>query len=147
VPTKSSIKMIRTITPSDPAGDDDSGALAESAVHTWRKVSSHLIPIIGEGGVRALYARSLHLTRTRFPWLRAAQQQLPSDSHFAELGVSLAHQSPADAREATAALLATFINLLSTLIGEDLTAHLLRSLSPEDSPPPPSPLRRAGQGV
>ncbi len=117
------------------AGDGaTSEAVAEAAIKTWRGVAVHLAPIIGEGGVGSLYARSLHLTRASFPWLATAQpmplalRMQQTDWPFMDLRMSLMQRDPADASNASSVLLDTFLELLATLIGEPLTARLLQSL-------------------
>lgn len=112
-----------------------SDAIAEAAISTWKEVAIHLAPIIGEGGVGSLYARSLHLTRASFPWLadgsalESTRRVQQSDWPFMDLRTSLAQREPADASSASSALLNTFLELLAALIGEPLTARLLRPLS------------------
>lgn len=117
------------------AGDGATAeAIAEAAISTWSGVVFHLAPIIGEGGVGSLYARSVHLTRASFPWLAASSTLQPAsrvqqtDWPFINLRMSLAQREPAEASNASSALLDTFLELLATLIGEPLTARLLRSL-------------------
>ncbi|MBC7944818.1 MAG: hypothetical protein H7X91_06070 [Burkholderiales bacterium] len=119
-------------------------AIAEAAVSTWGRVAVVLAPIIGEGGVGSLYARSVHLTRFNFPWLAASQLMPPpswvqqTDWPYMDLRMSLAQRGPAEASKASSALLDTFLELLSTLIGEPLTARLLRSLLDDAGPHGPA---------
>lgn len=122
------------------AGDGaTSDAIGEAAIRTWSGVVIHLAPIIGERGVGSLYARSVHLTRANYPWLASGPMSSPmtqpisrvsqqTDGPFTDLRVSLAQRDPAEASNASSALLDTFLELLATLIGEPLTARLLRSL-------------------
>jgi hypothetical protein len=90
--------------------------------------------LIGEGGVKALTARSLHLVRRDFPWLAEAQDPDPSEGPFAKVGFCLERQEPAVATEAAAATLATFGGLLETLIGERLTMRVVRAAWPSAFP-------------
>ncbi len=92
-------------------------------------MSVRLSPLIGEGGFRLLYARSLHLSSFKFPWLAGAPAR--SGSPFAELETGLKSQAPSIAAEAGGVVVATFTGLLHTLIGEGLTKRLLAP-SPRD---------------
>ena len=89
--------------------------------------------IVGEVGFNALYARSVFLAQTSFPWLAASSLAPQTDHRFAQLKISLAEQTPAHASEANRLLLITFTNILTSLIGEELTAGILRSAWGKDA--------------
>ena len=108
--------------------DTDSAALAAAAVSTWGAIAAALSPIIGHGGVVALYKRSLHLTRTNYPWLSAADESEMEVDGFAALGTTLAQQECLAASAAHTELLHTFRDLLLSLIGSSLTERLLGSV-------------------
>jgi hypothetical protein len=114
--------------------DADAKALAAAALRVYETLAGQLAPLIGEGGVRALTARSLHLVQRDFPWLAEAQEPGPSEGPFAPVGVCLARQEPGVATEAAAAALATLGGLLATLIGETLTMRVLRAAWPSGFP-------------
>lgn len=99
----------------------------EATLRAWQEAERRLVPIIGEGGFRILFARSLHLTRRDFPWL--ARVPLATRRPFADLQASLAHEKPEQAKAGSRALLATFTGLLHALIGEALTNRLIGSES------------------
>lgn len=105
----------------------DAKAIADDCVRAWERVTSQFAPLIGEGGVGVLYARSLHLTRSRFPWLAVPQEPRRTDSPYTDLKVSLERREPSEAREAISALMVTFADLLTALIGETLTTRILSS--------------------
>ena len=108
--------------------DTDSAAIAAAAVSTWGAIAAALSPIIGHGGVVALYKRSLHLTRANYPWLSAADESEMQVDGFAALGTTLAQQACLDASAAQTELLHTFRDLLLSLIGSSLTERLLGSV-------------------
>jgi hypothetical protein len=97
-------------------------------------LAAQLAPLIGDGGVRALTARSLHLVQRDFPWLAAAQEPDPSKGPLVQLGFDLERQKPAVAAEAAAAAMATLGGLLETLIGEALTMRVVRAAWPSAFP-------------
>jgi hypothetical protein len=105
-------------------------ALAAAALRVYGTLAGQLAVLIGDGGVRALTARSLHLVQRDFPWLAEAQEPDPSEGPFAQIGFSLARQEPAVATKAAAAALATLGGLLEALIGEALTMRVLRAAWP-----------------
>ena len=106
------------------AGLSAADATVEATAATWRLVAAQLAPVIGSRGLEVLFRRALHMTSPAFPWLAVGRDggeagPLPS------LAGCFAGQDPAAAAEASYMLLLTFTELLTTLIGESLTARLL----------------------
>ncbi|MBW4049461.1 MAG: hypothetical protein HIU89_16545 [Proteobacteria bacterium] len=92
-------------------------------------MAASLSPIIGQGGVDALYHRSLHLTSMAHPWLMTAHDRTqPAAMRLDALKAALIGQSSANAAAGGAALLHTFYALLSSLIGAALTERVLHSI-------------------
>ena len=115
------------------AGDSpDAGVIAEATLNTWCQMFARLSPVIGTRGTDVLFDRTLHLTITAYPWLAMAGDQRDSDSLLASLKTCLAGREPDAATEASYTILTTFVELLTTLIGESLTERLL---SPVWAPP------------
>ncbi|MBA3598740.1 MAG: hypothetical protein H0W40_15380 [Methylibium sp.] len=103
----------------------DAQAVAHASVATWQRVASQLVSVIGDGGVEALYTRSLSLQRIPRPATDGTAQPLSEPAPFIAVKLSLERREAAEALEASVALLDTFITLLSNLIGEGLTDRLL----------------------
>lgn len=102
--------------------------VADAAISLWKQLAARVISIVGEGGFNALYARSVHLSQSTFPWLAADAAKPPlTDHQFEELKISLEEKTPAQASEANSLLLITFTGILASLIGEQLTSSILRS--------------------
>ena len=114
--------------------DADAKAVAAAALRVYATLAGQLALLIGDGGVKALSARSLHLVRRDFPWLAEAQETDPSEGPFARLGSCLERQQPTVAAEGAAAALATLGGLVETLIGEALTMRVLRAAWPSAFP-------------
>ena len=57
--------------------DADAKALAAAALRVYDTLAGQLALLIGDGGVRALTARSLHLVQRDFPWLAEAREPDP----------------------------------------------------------------------
>ena len=101
--------------------------VAEVIVSAWRESEDALCPIIGRGGVDALYRRSLLLTARSYPWLAEAKSPGPTITDLELLKAVLIRQDRASADAGGRALHQTFHELLANVIGESLTDRLLRS--------------------
>src|SRR5512140_1538455 len=112
-------------------GEADARAVAEAALGLWIRAACELALLIGKGGVRAIYARSLHLARSSYPWLPEAADPAQSDPPFTELRATLERQAAPDALKAGTAFLVAFTDLRATLIGEALTTGLMNSAWPD----------------
>jgi hypothetical protein len=101
----------------------------EQLLHPWRRLASHLRPLIGESGFCALFVRANRLAAARFEWLAACPPGKSIERAVAGLGEAYGAVDAAAAGAANAALLNTFTKLLSDLIGEALTFRILDSAS------------------
>ncbi|MEP6605539.1 MAG: hypothetical protein ABJA60_05420 [Nitrosospira sp.] len=97
----------------------------DDAIRLWEQLAEKLIFIIGDDGFDSLYARTLYLNQATFPWLVASSPPPQADSRFAELKGNLEGQTPAQVSEANNLLLIKFTDILASLIGEQITTHLL----------------------
>jgi hypothetical protein len=91
------------------------------------RLRPHLTTLMGSVGFRALLSRALVLANAEIPWLRAVH--VKPDSSFAGLGELEANVGPEDFLEGCVVLLAQFLGLLVTFIGEDLTLRLVREVA------------------
>jgi hypothetical protein len=119
-------KIIQHALGGDALSDADAAAVAVATVHALRRLFAELEPLVGSQAVRALYSRSLHLTRARFNWA-AADQGESLGAALSGLQRNLAERPPAETQRAGSTILNTLADLLTTLIGEPLTQRLLRS--------------------
>ena len=106
----------------------DSVRVAQIAVSSLIAINAALAPIVSDRGVGALYRRSLFLIRSGFPWLSGVYEGALMPGEFAPLQAALTRQTGAEAVRATEALLRTFHDLLTSLIGGSLTERLLGSV-------------------
>jgi hypothetical protein len=112
--------------------DADAAALAAAAGRAADELARTFAPLIGRLGVDALVERAVHLVQREYPWLpemRTPEQH--AEGLFSHVSFSLEQQDAAVAAEAAAAVLATFTHLLVRLIGEPLTARLIRQAWPD----------------
>lgn len=101
--------------------------IADAAILLWEQMATQIISIVGESGFNSLYARSVFITHSTYPWLAADSLTPQTDHRFAGLKMSLAGQTLAQASEANSLLLLNFTDILASLIGEQLTITILRS--------------------
>ncbi|MEO7639031.1 MAG: hypothetical protein ABIS85_07545 [Pseudoxanthomonas sp.] len=106
--------------------DADAARIAYVMTMAWQEIDAVLSPILGRGGVAALYKRSLYLTGLAHPWLSNLHRGEQTDMGLAELESVFGQQSSADAAGAGGALLQTFNGLLASMVGPALTEQLLR---------------------
>ena len=102
---------------------------ASVAVSVFETLLTTLSPLVGTFGSQALLGRCLTLTATAFPCyaeVRGAEHAL-----LDAVGACLRKQEPDVAMEATVALLAAYMELLATFIGEPLTRQLLQESWPD----------------
>lgn len=111
-------------------------AIAEVTLALWERLAPELIVIIGEGGFRPLYNRSIRLASERFTWLAVPlTSAIPSSSsRFTGLRLQLEVADPAQALQASLAVFDSFLTTLASLIGDVLTARILQSAWPENTP-------------
>jgi hypothetical protein len=106
----------------------DSATIASAALSVWQDIDRALSPIIGQPGVAALYKRSLYLTLVGQPALVTAYEGALRPGEFEGLETALTQQTPAQALAMICALLNTFHELLTHLIGGSLFERLLRTV-------------------
>ena len=112
----------------------DAPAIAAAARRLCERFAAHLTPLIGDAGVAAICARSVHLAEQNVRGLGSVRAPAQGDAPFALLQLSLEQQEPAAAADAAVAVLATASALLALFIGEHLTSSLLREAWPDEFP-------------
>ncbi len=122
---------LRRVLTQDAGTSADAPAVAAAALRAYERLAHGLVPLIGEVGINAVCARSVHLTQRDFSWLARAGPAEPRDAPFTHVRASLERQDPAVATDAAIAVLATFGDLLASLIGDSLTTRLLREAWPD----------------
>ena len=103
----------------------DSRVTARRALLEWRRIEQCLAPVIGDGGVRAIYRRSLAIARTEFAWLPVVHEARPGRTEWAPLYQALARQPVPESSAADEALQRAFCDLLASLLGGPLARQLL----------------------
>lgn len=99
----------------------------DDAIQLWELLANHIVSIVGEDGFDSLYARSLFLAQPELPWDVTNQAVSKTTSRFAELKSLLKKLTHAQVIKANKILLHTFLGILASLIGDELTIGILRS--------------------
>ncbi|WHS57732.1 hypothetical protein [Pseudomonas sp. G2-4] len=106
----------------------DLAKTVHAIISTLQDMDAALRPIIGQQGVAALYRRSLNLCVSTHPRLAGTCDRVQAGMDLVVLKSVLIEQSEVDALFFGEVLLATFYELLITLIGPSLTARLFRGV-------------------
>ncbi len=99
----------------------------DAAIKLWEQMATQLVALVGEDGFNSLYARSVFLSQSTFPCLTANSLPPQTDHRLANLKTSLEGQTSDQVVEACSFLLITFTDILASLIGEQITARILRT--------------------
>jgi len=105
----------------------DARQIAAAVTTAMGAIETSLKPIIGKGGVVAMYRRSLLLVGSSHSWLTGSDSTRNAID-LAALRSLLAQRGASDAASAGGALLQTFCDLLASLVGNSLSERLLRNV-------------------
>jgi hypothetical protein len=125
-------RVFRKILAREAGAGAEAPAIAVAAYRLCARLAEQLTPLIGDAGVAAICARSLHLVRRRFPGLGPAPASDQREAPLAHLQRALEQQEPDVAAAAAVAVLTAAAELLALFIGEGLTTRLLREAWPND---------------
>ena len=96
-----------------------------ATIGLWQTLAAALLPVVGEDGFQSLFARSVHLSSTGYPWLALRQAGSGWRDRFAGLEATLNGMPPAEASQASILMLMHFIETLTLVIGEPLMIGVL----------------------
>lgn len=106
-------------------------AAATGVLSGWRQMFGVLTPVIGEGGVTALFLRTCNITRGAADWAPGPGPGLRAIDGLDHLSSMLLDRTVDEIRAANDRMLPTFVIILASLIGPVLTEHLLGIAWPE----------------
>ena len=92
-----------------------------------QEIEATLVPIVGQRGVAALFARSLQLSAKSFAWLNPTSEGVPLLFDSRAMREVIALRPSPEAAAGTCLLLQNFCDLLAKLVGRSLTERLLRA--------------------
>jgi hypothetical protein len=103
-----------------------------------RALHAQLAPLVSAPGVAALLARAVTLAGREFPFLVAAGELITPTCSVDGLRQAVDGHAPAEAADALVAILANFLWLLVTFIGENLGVRKVQEVWPAVPFTPPS---------
>jgi hypothetical protein len=112
--------------------DATPAAVAAACRRLCERFAQHLSPLIGDAGAAAIHARSLHLAQRHVAGFIPPHTPEPDEAIFLRIQLSLQRQDASVALDAAVAVIAGVSDLLTSFIGENLTARLLRETWPDD---------------
>jgi len=100
-----------------------SAAIVDAILSSVDALTAALAPVIGNRGVAALHARSVHIARRTYRWL--PEEGESSVQGGKSLRSTLIEHDDAEKAQVAAAILTSFNALLVSLIGSALSTRLL----------------------
>lgn len=107
-----------------------SAEVAATVERLSAQLTARLGRVIGEAGVAAIAARSIHKLRASLPSLRRSVVSTAPSERSTALSELLLELEPAQALHAAESVFATFIDVLISVIGETLAWRLLSDIEP-----------------
>lgn len=106
---------------------------AADAVAIWQAIAHKFGPLLGATGAELLLERSLDANHARYPWLPPSNQAGAAEPPFRALQACMDGRERPEIAAATRALLDSYIELVTKLIGPRLAEQFLRSAFPDDA--------------
>jgi hypothetical protein len=113
---------------------NDPEELAAVGEHVYHRLRTHLIMLLGTNGFDALWARAMHLAQPHFRAgddTAAAESLSTQGAHAYGLYAAVRGQAPATIQHNLVVAFASFITLLFTFIGAELSLRFIRQLWPD----------------
>ena len=125
-PGAAQVAWARRLLAAEGSSGDEAEACAAAAGRVYEKLNAQLSPLLGSAGVQALFVRSAKVAQREF----ASLAEIVTPDGLTKLGARLRGLEPAVATEAAATLFGSFIELITTFIGERLAVLVLRNAWP-----------------
>lgn len=109
----------------------DAASVADAVGTTCARVLDHIGPLIGRRGVEALLARSVFLSKRKFPLLERVETGEAQHEVARELPLCLRAAQPDEALKAAISVVGMFVSILTEFISESLALRLLREACPD----------------
>ena len=107
-------------------GDTSAEGLANACIRTINRIYRHLDLIIGEPGLAALLARALYLAKQQYPFLGSVEiGSLAESDPLPGLHAAVAVRSASDAREGVVVIIACFVDLFTSIVGQEFGERLI----------------------
>jgi hypothetical protein len=130
-PTAGHVRVARKLQAAEALAAAAGADRTATASRVFEKILGRLVPLVGKAASSALFARCMSLTAPAFPCLGKVNLPEKAESPGVVLALCFRDEAPATVDEASVALCASLIGLLSTLIGPRLTLQMLRKAWPD----------------
>jgi hypothetical protein len=132
-PSVAQVERARRLLESEGDSGTSSERCAAAAGRVYDKLNAQLAPILGHVGVQVLFVHSAKQAQSD----RGVLAAVGAPDGSTKLRACLQALEPAVATETAAFLFGTFVELITTFIGERLTVQVLRGAWPtiEETPP------------
>lgn len=116
----------------EPLAADGGPASPDDLTLIWLKIVRKFTPLIGAHSVLLMLERSLDSQVAHFPWLPSLNLPMQPDTAIDALRTSMTTHESGTILAAHRAILDSFIDLITTLIGTRLTIQFVRAAFPAD---------------
>ena len=132
-PSSELVELARRIVAPEGQRGSDPSASAAALEAACGRLKDHLVDVLGTGGVSAVLGRALHLAQRERPGLDAVSVSGQPGECFVGLAESLPANNDEEAAAAATAVLAHTLDLLVTLLGEELGMKPVQKLWPRET--------------
>ena len=122
--------LARQLLLQESGGHRESVALAEALERVCQRLHQRMVGLIGRAGFAALFTRALHLAREAHPALTGVAFDDQAEVCLRGTHEFAAARQPSEVSDAMGTILAQFVGLLITFIGEELSMRLIREIWP-----------------
>jgi hypothetical protein len=130
-PSPKLVELALRIIEEEAGGSSDPPASAAAVEAACRRLTDHLVDLLGSGGVTAMLRRALHLAQREQPRLAGVAVSGERSPWFSGLVESLAASTEEEAAAAAASVLTHMLDLLVVLLGEELGMKPILKLWPQ----------------
>jgi hypothetical protein len=116
----------RRIVEQETGGSLDSARVAEGVESALRGLQVAFANVIGPGGFEGVLTRAIHLARPSCAWLQRTDVVVQPAVTLADLAAAAQREGPEQVKAGAVLVVETFVSLLATFIGEELTLSVLR---------------------
>jgi hypothetical protein len=124
-------KVARRVLEHETKGRQDAEDLGRAINRACVEIHQELVNLIGPSGVHILIGRALYLAKKDFPCLEGVAPVAGQSGCLHRVSESLQGRHPMEAKASVVAVLAHLIQLLTSLLGEELGLHPIRRIWPE----------------
>lgn len=116
----------RSIIERETSASEDPARVAEGVERALRQVQELFSNVIGQRGFEGVLTRAVHLARASCRWLEQTDVIVNPTVKLTELASIAQREGPEQVKAGATLILETFLALLATFMGEELTLSLLR---------------------